>query len=209
MERKTRRTVVQSLGATSLIGLAACAGGQSQAPSQAPRGNPAPGDPLGPDGTYDEDTVLDAARNTFGSGAEGIASLIERLFAENGRPNAYVTGEEAGGGLIAAVRYGGGQLYHKIEGQRAIHWTGPSVGLELGGNASKSFMLVYNLYDTEDIYARYPALEGQGYFVGGLGVNYLQKQAVKIANVRLGIGLRYTANLGYVKFTKKSTINPF
>jgi len=55
---KTRRYMVQSLAATGLFGFAACANGQSQAPSQAPRGNPAPGAPVGangtPDGTYDE-----------------------------------------------------------------------------------------------------------------------------------------------------------
>jgi len=202
MDIQTRRHVIQSLAATAAIGLTACSTGRSQEPSRTPQGD------TGADGTYDEDTVLDAARDTFGDGAEGIAGLIERLFAENGRPNAYITGEEAGGGLVAALRYGGGKLYHKIEGQRPIHWTGPSIGFEAGANASKSFMLVYNLYDSEDVYARFPAVEGQGYFVGGLGVNYLQRKGVKIANVRLGVGLRYTANLGYVKFTKKSTWMP-
>lgn len=225
MTEKTRRLVVQSLAATGLIGLGACSNGQSQSPQQqGPQGGaPSPqvssggledpypqtsGDEVSDD-TYDKDTILDAARGTFGNGAEGIAGLIERLFSENGHPNAYITGEEAGGGFIGALRYGGGQLYHKIEGQRPIHWTGPSIGLELGGNASKSFMLVYNLYDSEDIYRRYPAVEGQGYFVGGAGVNYLQRKRIKIANVRLGVGLRYSANIGYVKFSKKSKINPF
>lgn len=222
MDEKTRRLVVKSLAASSLLALGACSTSGSQSPSRTPQGSATdPNDPTGgandpygsaqsgEDSEYDQTTIIQAARNTFGDGAEGIAGLIERLFAENGRPNAYVTGEEAGGGFIGALRYGGGQLYHKIEGERPIHWTGPSIGLELGGNAAKSFMLVYNLYDSEDVYARYPAVEGQGYFVGGLGVNFLKRGDVKIANVRLGVGLRYTANLGYVKFTKSSTINPF
>lgn len=225
MTDETRRLVVKSLAATSLVGLGACSTGQSQSTaSQGPQGGaPSPQVSAGAledpypqstedglaDDTYDKDTIIDAARGTFGSGAEGIAGMIEKLFAENGRPNAYITGEEAGGGFIGALRYGGGQLYHKIEGQRPVHWTGPSLGLELGGNASKCFMLVYSLYDSEDIYKRYPAVEGQGYFVGGVGVNYLQRKAVKVANVRLGVGLRYSANVGYVKFSKKSTINPF
>lgn len=226
MDQKSRRLVVKSLAATGLLGLASCSTGRSQSPSNTPQGSAvdpaiATGsidDPYPQNGQtsqsledtgYDQTTILDAARSTFGGGAEGIAGLIERLFAENGRPNAYITGEEAGGGFIGALRYGGGQLYHKIEGQRPIHWTGPSIGLELGGNVSKCFMLVYNLYDSEEVYARYPAVEGQGYFIGGAGVNYLQKKDIKIANVRLGVGLRYSANLGYVKFTKSSTINPF
>lgn len=220
MDDKTRRLVVKSLAASSLLALGACSTGGSESPSRTPQGSTIdPNDPnaasangqaaTGEDAEYDQTTIIQAARDTFGDGAEGIAGLIERLFSENGRPNAYITGEEAGGGFIGALRYGGGQLYHKIEGQRPVHWTGPSIGLELGGNAAKSFMLVYNLYDSEDVYARFPAVEGQGYFVGGLGVNYLQRRDVKIANVRLGVGLRYTANLGYVKFTKSSTINPF
>lgn len=220
MDDKTRRLVVKSLAASSLLALGACSTSGSQSPSRTPQGSAIdPNDPnaasanaqgaAGVDAEYDQTTIIQAARDTFGDGAEGIAGLIERLFSENGRPNAYITGEEAGGGFIGALRYGGGQLYHKIEGQRPIHWTGPSIGLELGGNAAKSFMLVYNLYDSEDVYARFPAVEGQGYFVGGLGVNYLQRSGVKVANVRLGVGLRYTANLGYVKFTKSSTINPF
>ncbi|MEM6834591.1 MAG: DUF1134 domain-containing protein [Sphingomonadales bacterium] len=227
-ERHDRRWVVKTASVAGLFAAASCSTGRSQAPSQPPQGNAAPpgtvtaqtidpntGQPIDPntgapvDSTYDEETILDAARDVFGDGAEGLAGLIERLFSENGRPNAYITGEEAGGGFIGALRYGGGALYHKVEGERPIHWTGPSIGLELGGNAAKSFMLVYSLYDTEEVYMRFPAVEGQGYFVGGIGVNYLQRKKIKVANVRLGIGLRYTANLGYVKFTKSSTINPF
>lgn len=220
MDNQTRRLLIQSMCAAGLIGLPACASSSSNPPSRQPQGagtesdgtlaqeiDPETGEPI--ENTYDETTILDAARSTFGNGAEGLAGLIERLFSENGQPNAYITGEEAGGGFIGALRYGGGTLYHRVEGERPVHWTGPSLGLELGGNAAKSFMLVYSLYDTEDIFARFPAVEGQGYLVGGLGVNYLQRKGVKVANVRLGVGLRYTANVGYIKFTKSSTINPF
>ena len=110
------------------------------------------------DNSYDEESVLDAAEGVFGKGAEGLAGLIEKAFADNGRPNAYIAGEEAGGGLLFALRYGNGTLHHKIEGQQPVHWTGPSVGFEAGGDAAKVFTLIYNLYDTDDMYRRYPAV---------------------------------------------------
>jgi len=161
------------------------------------------------DAGYDQDTVLDAAQGVFGDGAEGLAGIVENLFSELGRPNAYIAGEEAGGGLVAALRYGGGTLHHKIEGQRPVHWTGPSIGFDAGGDAAKVFVLVYNLYDTENLYRRYPAAEGQFYFVGGLGVSYYQRKDIVIVPIRLGVGLRAAANVGYIKFTESQTLNPF
>ena len=161
------------------------------------------------DAGYDQETVLDAAEGVFGNGAEGLAGIVENVFSNLGQPNAYIAGEEAGGGLVAALRYGGGTLYHKIEGQRPTHWTGPSIGFDAGGDAAKVFILVYNLYDTQDLYRRFPAVEGQFYFVGGLGVSYYQRDDLIIVPIRLGVGLRATANVGYIKFTEKQTLNPF
>lgn len=181
--------------------LAGCATGGGNNSASAPQATT-------DDNSYDQDSVLDAAEGVFGKGAEGLAGLIEKAFADNGRPNAYIAGEEAGGGLVFALRYGNGTLHHKIEGQRPVHWTGPSVGFEAGGDAAKVFTLIYNLYDTEDMFRRYPAVEGQFYFIGGLGMNYLQAGGVKVAQIRLGVGLRATANVGYIKFTKEGTWNP-
>lgn len=161
------------------------------------------------DAGYDQETVLDAAQDVFGGGAEGLAGIVENLFSEFGRPNAYIAGEEAGGGLVAALRYGGGTLHHKIEGERPVHWTGPSIGFDAGGDAAKVFILVYNLYDTQNLYRRYPAAEGQFYFIGGLGVSYYQRQDIVIVPIRLGVGLRAAANVGYIKFREDRTLNPF
>ncbi|MFQ5348263.1 MAG: DUF1134 domain-containing protein [Rhodothalassiaceae bacterium] len=159
--------------------------------------------------SYDQRTVLEAGKEVFGEGAEGLGEIIESIFADLGRPNAYITGEEAGGAFIAGLRYGDGVLHHKIEGEREVHWTGPSLGFDVGANGAKVFTLVYNLYDTEELYRRFPAVEGQFYFVGGLGVAYFKRGDVVIAPIRLGVGLRAGANAGYMKFTKKSTLNPF
>lgn len=160
-------------------------------------------------GTYAQDDVLSAAEGTFGKGAQGLAKLIEKIFAEQGKPNAYIAGREAGGAIIVGVRYGSGTLFHKVEGQQPIYWTGPSLGFDLGANGAKSFVLVYNLYDTADIFERFPAVEGTAYVIGGFTATYLRRGDVVLIPIRLGVGWRLGVNVGYMNFTKKSKILPF
>jgi hypothetical protein len=52
---------------------------------------------------------------------------------------------------------------------------GPSIGFDAGANAGNTFMLVYNLYNTEDLYHRFGAGEGQAYLVGGFNVSYMRR----------------------------------
>lgn len=158
--------------------------------------------------TYDEETIIDAASGFLGEGAEAVAKALESVFESKGRPNAYITGSEAGAGLIIGIRYGGGMLHHKIEGDRKVHWTGPSVGLDAGADAVKVFGLVYNLYDTEDIYKRIAAVEGSFYYVGGMGLSYYGNEELSIAFVRVGVGLRAQATVGYINITKKKRLLP-
>jgi hypothetical protein len=159
--------------------------------------------------SYDRQSVIGAAEGVFGKGTEGLGKVIERVFAENGRPNAYIAGREGGGAFIAGLRYGNGTLYHKVEGQRTVNWTGPSLGIDIGGDLNKSFVLVYNLYDTEALFKRYPMVEGKVYYIGGFSLNYHRNGNVVLANVRLGGGLRLGANIGYVHYTKERKYNPF
>ncbi len=107
------------------------------------------------------------------------------------------------------VRYGSGTLHHKVEGNRPVYWTGPSLGFDLGANAAKAFVLVYNLYDTQDLYKRYGAGEGQAYLIGGFNVSYLRRGDVVLIPVRMGAGLRLGANIGYMKFSQKQRWLPF
>lgn len=159
--------------------------------------------------TYGEDDLIGAAEGVFGKGAEGLAKLIEDLLAKQGRPNAYIVGREAGGAFIVGARYGSGTLHHKVEGERKVYWTGPSVGFDAGANASNTFVLVYNLYDTEDLFTRFPAGEGQAYFVGGLHASYLRKGDKVLIPIRVGAGLRLGINAGYMKFSTKQRWLPF
>lgn len=159
--------------------------------------------------TYGEDDLIGAAEGVFGKGAEGLARMIEDLLAKQGKPNAYIVGREAGGAFIVGARYGSGTLHHKIEGSQPVYWTGPSIGFDAGANAANTFVLVYNLHDTEDLFKRFPAGEGQAYFVGGLHASYLRWGDVVLIPIRMGAGLRLGINAGYMKFSKKQRWLPF
>lgn len=176
-----------------------------------PATSAAPVTPAAPDpaSSYQHDDVVGAAEGVFGQGAEGLAGLIEKILKDQGQPNAYIAGREASGAFVVGLRYGSGTLNHKVEGQREVYWTGPSIGFDVGGNASKVFVLVYNLYDTQDLFKRYPAVEGTAYVVGGFTATYLRRGNVVLIPIRLGVGWRLGVNAGYMKFTEKSRILPF
>lgn len=163
----------------------------------------------GSETTYGEDDLIGAAEGVFGKGAEGLAKVIEDLLSKQGEPNAYIVGREAGGAFAIGVRYGSGTLHHKMEGNRPVYWTGPSIGFDAGANAANTFVLVYNLYDSEELYERFPAGEGQAYLVGGLHVSYMRKGDVVLIPIRVGAGLRLGINAGYMKFSKKQRWLPF
>jgi hypothetical protein len=178
-------------------------------PATPPAGTPDPTTATRAAETYKRDDVLAAAENTFGKGAEGLAGLVEKLLREQGEPNAYIAGREAGGALVVGVRYGSGVMTHKVEGERKVFWTGPSLGFDVGGDANKVFVLVYNLYDTQEIYRRFPAVEGRVYFVGGFAATYLRRGNTVLIPIRLGVGWRLGANVGYMNITEKSRWLPF
>ncbi|HLX79961.1 MAG TPA: DUF1134 domain-containing protein [Burkholderiales bacterium] len=161
------------------------------------------------DGTYDQDTVLKDAEEFFGKGAEGLGKVIEKAFKEQGRPNGYIKGEEAAGAITVGLRYGNGTLMMKTAGSRPVWWTGPSIGFDLGANASKVFVLVYHLPKPGSIFRRFPGVDGSFYYVGGAGINYQQRGNIVLAPIRLGVGLRAGASVGYMHYTPKKTYNPF
>jgi hypothetical protein len=162
-----------------------------------------------PGSTYKKDDLIGAAEGVFGKGAQGLAGMIEDILKKQGEPNAYIVGREAGGALVLGVRYGSGTLHHKIEGELPAYWTGPSIGFDAGANAGNTFVLVYNLFDSEDLYKRYPAGEGAAYLIGGFTASYLRRGDVVLIPIRVGVGARLGANVGYMKFRKKQNWVPF
>ena len=79
----------------------------------------------------------------------------------------------------------------------------------MGANAAKVFMLVYNLPNIDSIFQRFPGVDGSLYVVGGVGFNYVQSGAIILAPIRLGMGWRAGASVGYVVVTPEKSINPF
>lgn len=159
--------------------------------------------------TYQGDDLIGAAEGVFGKGAQGLGLLIEDILKKQGRPNGYIVGREGGGAFLVGIRYGSGTLNHRVEGEKPVYWTGPSIGPDAGANAGNTFILVYNLYDTEDIYGRFPAAEGAAYLGGGFNASYLRRGNIVLIPIRVGAGLRLGANVGYMRFSKKQRWSPF
>lgn len=159
--------------------------------------------------TFDRETILEEAESYLGHGAEGLAVVIEKVFKEYGEPNGYIKGNEAGGALVFGLRYGNGRLIMKNGIEQVLHWQGPSLGFDIGGNAAKVFTLVYNLPNVDSIFQRFPGVDGSLYFVGGVGVNYLQSDEIVLAPIRLGVGWRQGINVGYLNIRRDKSWNPF
>lgn len=180
---------------------------QQQQQQPAPQSEPPP---AAQDDTYSQEEILSKARTFFGDVTEGLARAIEKAFSDLGRPNAYIEGEEGSGAIGIGLRYGSGKLNMKNNPTAMqVYWQGPTIGFDIGGNASKVFTLIYNLQDTEKLFQRFPSVEGSLYIVAGIGLNYQRSDNITLAPIRTGVGLRAGANVGYLHYTKKQSWVPF
>jgi hypothetical protein len=176
-------------------------------------GGPRSGDyappPAYEDDTYSSNEIVAAGQHFFGGVSKGLANVVEHAFAKQGRPNGYILGDEAGGAFVAGLRYGEGSLYTKNAGVHRIYWQGPSFGYDFGAEGSKTMILVYNLNSVDQIYHRFAGVDGSAYLVGGVGVTFQTYDDIVLAPIRAGVGLRLGANVGYLKYTRTPTWNPF
>ena len=141
--------------------------------------------------------------------AEAAGAAIERIFGDYGQPTGYVAGEEGSGAFGVGARYGRGLLYMHDRPTTDVYWQGPSVGFDVGGNASRVFTLCYDLQYPDAIFRRFPGVEGSAYLVGGLGVNYQRADGITLAPIRAGVGLRLGANIGYLAYSRRRNVLPF
>jgi hypothetical protein len=175
-----------------------------------PQANPPPAPAPVPQGNqYSSNEIVDTGHRFFGTVARGLAQIVEKAGSQWGLPNGYVLGQEAGGAVVAGLRYGEGTLYTKNAGDLRVFWQGPSVGFDFGGEGARTMMLIYSLPATEAIYQRFVGIDGSAYFVGGLGMTALTASNIVVVPIRSGVGFRLGANVGYLKFTPTSTWNPF
>ena len=187
-----------AFGRTLFVAALLCLAGATPGTAAEPRG----------DNTYTENEIVQKAADFFGVASEGVGKAVEKIFGQYGRPNGYIAGNEGSAAVGVGLRYGEGNLYLKYGPPVKVFWQGPSVGFDVGANASKSFTLVYNLPDTEAIFQRFPGVEGSYYFIAGIGVNYQQSGRIILAPMRTGVGLRAGANIGYLSYTKERNIIP-
>ena len=159
--------------------------------------------------TYNEYETTNEAVNFLGGSAEGIAKLLDKAFADQGRPNAYIKGEEGSGAIVLGVRYGKGELVTKSGQRMTVYWQGPSIGWDFGADAGNVFILVYNLPNPDLIFQRFVGVSGSAYLVGGAGMNYLRSQNIVVAPIHVGVGLRLGASVGYMQFTREASYLPF
>ena len=185
----TRRAVALGLGASALL----------PATAQAQDG-----------GGYTEDQIVREAEEFFGESAEGIANAVAHVFQDLGQPNGFIKGHEGSGAAFFGLRYGQGEMrLANLYDATQVYWQGPTVGPDAGGNAAKVFTLIYNLAQPDDIFRRFPGVDGSAYFVGGVGVNYQRKDGITLAPIRAGVGLRLGASIGYLRYSRSRRYFPF
>ena len=160
------------------------------------------------DSAFSSSEIVNAGHRFFGTVSRGLAQVVEKAVSQWGLPNGYVLGEEAGGAFVAGLRYGEGMLYTKNAGDLKVYWQGPSIGFDAGGEGARTMMLVYNLPQTNAIYERFGGIDGSAYFIGGFGMTALTANNIVLVPIRVGVGFRLGANVGYLKFTPRATWNP-
>lgn len=181
-----------------IVSLAGCAHPRDRA-----RNDPIASEP------YQQDTVLREAETFFGRGAQGLADVLNRVFRDRGPPTGYIKGEEGGGAVGVGLRYGHGTLYLQDGTATTVYWRGPSVGIDVGGSAAKTFILVYGLPTVNAIYDRFGGVEGSLFYIGGVGVNYNRNDEILLAPVRFGVGWRQGVSIGYLHLSPRRSWLPF
>lgn len=200
------KTILVSLAAVAA--LTACASTPREAGARPPRADSSAGQVQTSQDTYSQDEITKAAGDFFGTTSEAAGQAVARVFREQGRPVGYIRGEEASGAIGIGARYGKGTLTLRSGATREVYWQGPSIGFETQANASKVFILVYDLNDPDAIYQRFPGVSGSAYFVAGIGVNYQQAGAIVLAPMRAGVGLGAGVNVNYISFTRDRQLLP-
>lgn len=164
------------------------------------------------DSTFSSSEVLHAIADLGGDVSSDMAKVIEQVFARSGRPAAVIVGDEMQAAIFIGYRKGSGKLLFK--GQPAaqalpLGWRAPSVGINVGGSASKVTVLVYGARTPDQVLRRFVSLEGSFHYIAGASVSYLRssldmadKTAVSLAHVAVGVGLDAGVALESLSFHK-------
>lgn len=158
---------------------------------------------------FSESALVISAAKYLGATAKSMAEIMNNVFSRYGEPTAVIQGEEISAAVMFGLRYGRGAIKFSDGRQETIYWRGPSAGIDTGGNASKTFTLVYGVNSAEDMHARIGGVDGSAFYIGGVSVSYLQRNDIILAPMRAGVGLRAGVSMGYLKFSPTSGWFPF
>lgn len=192
------RIAIRSLAAALALLLAAAGPPAWAAP-------PRPGEP----DTFTPQELVDSGHHFFGGVSRGLARGIEEATRRWGRPNGYILGQEGSGAFFGGLRYGEGVVYRRRGAGTRVFWQGPTLGFDVGGEGSRTMMLVYNLQAVPELYRRFVEIDGSAFLIAGVGITAAKADDMVVVPIRTGLGLRLGANVGYLKFTDSPTWNPF
>lgn len=159
--------------------------------------------------SFSSGELVSSGHQFFGSMSRGLALAMEEAVRRWGQPDGYILGQEGSGAIIGGVRYGEGQLYTRRGPAQRVFWQGPTIGFDVGGEGSRSMMLVYNVQDRSNLYKRFAEVDGSAFLIAGVGMTAARADDTVIVPIRTGLGLRLGLNVGYLKFTETPTWNPF
>ena len=158
---------------------------------------------------FSDNSLIIASAKYLGAKAESMAEVIDRIFSRYGKPSAVIRGEEISVSVMLGARYGRGTLLFPDGRELPIYWRGPSAGVDMGATGNKSFTLVYNIDEPQDLYRRFAGVDGSLVALGGVGFNYLQRGNTILAPMRVGVGYQIGVSLGYLKFADAPGWMPF
>ena len=158
---------------------------------------------------FSESNLVMASAKYLGATAESMAEIMDSAFSRYGMPNAVIRGEEVSVAAVIGARYGRGTLIFKDGREFPIFWRGPTAGVDMGATGLKSFALVYNIDEPEQLYQRIPSVDGSLIALGGVAFNYMQRGDIIVAPMRVGVGYQVGVSLGYLKFSDSPGWSPF
>src|ERR1700730_19201088 len=86
------------------------------------------------DQTFTENEIVQSASDFFGTTTAAVAKAVERVFAQQGLPDAYIKGDEGSGAIVVGLRYGSGWLIRKGRAPVKVCWQGAPGGFDLRAN---------------------------------------------------------------------------
>lgn len=158
---------------------------------------------------FTKEEIQAAAENFLGDNfTAGLEAALDRVFRDQGAPEAYFIGTEDSGITEIGYRYGQGTLYQKNAGTRAVYWIGPSIGFEHVAPGTRVMTLVFNFHDYKSFYKRFESGESDYFFHAGVAMSYRQRLDMSLAQIRAGVEVTEGLNPAWTKFDESPMVVP-